>query len=334
MARLLFVHPRRASFIVLDRELLAEHHELEDRYQAGRWANPIAVLASVLRNDAVVAWWASWHSFWPITIAWLLRRPSVLIVGGFDTACEPQIGYGYQQGGVRRQLARWIMRRAGVLATNSEYSRGEIERNCEIAAERVTVVHHGVPDTFGEPDGGGGPRERVALTVGVVDRANLERKGLALFVETAARLPDVRFVVIGRDGGGAAALRALAGPNVELRGFVSDDELRDAYRTAAVYVQASQHEGFGVSVTEAMLAGCVPVVTPAGALPEVVADAGIVTESSDLAAAVERALAAGPDGARRARERVLSAFPVSARAAGLDELVERAIAQRPRRRRR
>ena len=54
---------------------------------------------------------------------------------------------------------------------------------------RVTVVHHGVPDPFGELPGGA--RERVALTVGVVDRRNLERKGLRPFVEAAAHLPDV-----------------------------------------------------------------------------------------------------------------------------------------------
>ena len=219
MARLLFVHPRRATFILLDRELLAERHELEDLYQPGRFANPLAVLAKVRRNDAVVAWWASWHSFWPITLAWLLRRPSVLIVGGFDTASEPAIGYGYQAGGLRKHLARWIMRRAGVLATNSEYSRGEIERNCEISGERVTVVHHGVPDPFAELDRAA-PRERVALTVGVVDRANLERKGLRPFVETAAQLPDVRFVVIGRDArrrGGAARAGGLERRAARLR---------------------------------------------------------------------------------------------------------------------
>ena len=53
----------------------------------------------MLRADVVFGWFASWHTFFPITLAWLLRKPSVLIIGGFDTANMPDIGYGYQQGG-------------------------------------------------------------------------------------------------------------------------------------------------------------------------------------------------------------------------------------------
>ena len=65
-----------------------------------------------MRADLVFGWFASWHTFFPITLAWLLRKPSVQIIGGFDTANMPDIGYGYQQGGLRRWASRWIMRRA------------------------------------------------------------------------------------------------------------------------------------------------------------------------------------------------------------------------------
>ena len=86
----------------------------------------------MLRADLVFGWFASWHTFFPITLAWLLRKPSVMIIGGFDTANMPDIGYGYQQGGLRRWASRWIMRRASRLVTNSSYSLGEIERNTPI----------------------------------------------------------------------------------------------------------------------------------------------------------------------------------------------------------
>lgn len=332
MTRILFVHSRRASFIELDRRLLAERYEVRDLYQPGRWANPLRVLCALRGCDLVVGWWAHWHTFWPITLAWLGRRPSVLIVGGFDTANLPEIGYGHQQGGARKWASRWIMRRAGILATNSHYSRGEIERNVGIAGDQVTVMHHGVPDPFGELPAPA--PEPSALTVGMVDRPNLERKGLSAFVSAAEHVPDVSFVVAGRWVDDAVdALRAMAQSNVTLTGWLEDDELLHYYRSASVYVQASQHEGFGVSVAEAMLAGCVPVVTAVGALPEVVGDVGVQIDDpapASIAGGVRAALALGTGGGARARARVLREFSVDARRRVLYELVEAALQRSPR----
>lgn len=325
--RLLFVHSRKASFVAIDRALLAERYEVEDLYQPGRWPSPRAVLGGVLRADVVLGWFASWHTFFPITLAWLLRKPSVMIVGGFDTANMPEIGYGHQRGGLRRSASRFIMRRARRLATHSRYSRDELARNTPIPPERVTVLHLGVPDPFGSlPDG---PRERVALTVGAVGRDTLVQKGQRPFVEAAALLPEVRFVLVGGHQDGAIyELRALAGDNVAFTGWVAEAELHAWYRRAAVYVQASRHEGFGLAVAEAMLGGCVPVVVDVTAMPEVVGDAGVLIPTpapSDVADGVKRALALGPEAARRARERILREFPLERRRRALLALVEEAL---------
>ena len=110
--RILYVHSRKASFVAIDREILAERFEIEDLYQPGRVPNPLKLIRGVLRADLVFGWFASWHTFFPITLAWLLRKPSVLVIGGFDTANMPDIGYGHQRGGLRRAASRWIIRRA------------------------------------------------------------------------------------------------------------------------------------------------------------------------------------------------------------------------------
>jgi glycosyltransferase involved in cell wall biosynthesis len=327
--RLLYVHSRKASFVAIDRDILAERFEIEDLYQPGRWPNPLTVIAGVLRAELVFGWFASWHTFFPITFAWLLLKPSVLIVGGFDTANMADIGYGYQQGGLRRWASRWIMRRAGRLITNSTYSLREIERNTPIEPRRVTVVHHGVPDRFGEP---AAEKQRVALTVGAIDHGTLVQKGQLPFVEAARELPDVRFVLVGKWLDDAIErLRAAAPANVELKGWLSDEDLHAAYRGAAVYVQASRHEGFGLAVAEAMLAGCVPVVVNATAMPEVVGDAGVLIESqrpAEVADGVRRALAMGPEANRAARERILTTFPMSSRRDGILRVVDEALAGR------
>jgi glycosyltransferase involved in cell wall biosynthesis len=327
--RLLYVHSRKASFVAIDREILAERFEIEDLYQPGRAPDVPKVIGAVRRADVVFGWFASWHTFLPVTLAWLLRKPSVMVIGGFDTANMPDIAYGHQRGGLRRHASRWIFRRATRLITNSSYSLSEIERNTPIPPERVTVVHHGVPDPFGEEPG---PKERSALTVGAIDRTTLVQKGQLPFVQAARELPDVRFVFAGKWLDDAVEeLRAAAPHNVELTGWLSDDDLHAAYRSAAVYVQASRHEGFGLAVAEAMLAGCVPVVMNVTAMPEVVGDAGVLIESQEPAAVAEgirKALAMGPGAAAQARERILTAFPMERRSEGVLKAVDEAIAER------
>jgi glycosyltransferase involved in cell wall biosynthesis len=325
--RILFVHSRKASFVAIDRDILAEHYEVEDLYQPGHWPNPVKVIGGVLRADLVFGWFASWHTFFPVTLASLLRKPSVMIVGGFDTANMPDIGYGYQQGGLRRWASQWIMRRATRLATNSQYSLSEIERNTPIPPSRVRVIHHGVPDPFGDEPG---PKRQEALTVGAIDRTTLVQKGQITFVEAAKLVPDVRFTFAGKWlDDSVEELRARAGENVKFTGWLSDADLHAAYRRAAVYVQASRHEGFGLAVAEAMLAGCVPVVMNVTAMPEVVGDAGVLIESQEpdaVAGGVRRALELGPDAAHRARERILTRFPMALRREGILAVVEDALA--------
>lgn len=325
--RILFVYSKRASFVEIDLELLRERYEVQEWAQPERLANPLAVLRAVRSADLVFGWFASWHTFWPMTIARLIGKPSLLVTGGFDTANLPDINYGYQQGGLTKHLASWTIRRATRLIANSAYSRDEVVRNVGVPADRVDVVYHGVPDPFGELPTG--EREQVALTVSNVAWLSMERKGLRPFVEAARLAPEIRFVLVGQWADDAVdRLRELAGDNVELTGRVSDEELADWYRRASVYVLASHHEGFGLAVAEAMLAGCIPVATGAGALPEVVGDVGVRIdrpEAEDIAAGVLAALGAEPEERARARARILERFPLEARRDGLYAAIDRLV---------
>ena len=323
MARILFVYHRPASFVQIDRDLLRERWDVRELQQSTPFVNPLAVLRAVRASDLVFGWFAGWHTLWPVTLAWLLRKRSLVVVGGFDVANMPEIGYGFQQGGVRRWVSRWIVRRASRLFTNSFYSQREIERNLGLPRERVAVVYHGLADRFG---GVSEQREPRALTVSSVAWISIDRKGLRTFVEAAALVPEISFVLAGEWLDGAIdALREHAPPNVTFTGRLSQDELDTHFRSASVYVQASRHEGFGLALAEAMLAGCVPVVTKAGALPEVAGDVGVQLdgyEASDVADGIRRALALGTDVRRRARERVVTEFPLERRREGLWRLVE------------
>jgi hypothetical protein len=76
-------------------------------------------------------------------------------------------------------------------------------------------------------------------------------------------------------------------------GRIDEVTLDALYRGAAVLAMPSRSEGFGLPALEAMARGCPVVASDAGALPEVVGDAGLLIPPGDptaLAAALHRVL--------------------------------------------
>jgi glycosyltransferase involved in cell wall biosynthesis len=107
-------------------------------------------------------------------------------------------------------------------------------------------------------------------------------------------------------------------PNLILAGFVSDDELRELLWSSGVYAQLSWHEGFGVSMVEAMQAGCQPVVTDVPALTEIAGPDAIQSphQGHDVGA-IARAAASPADRSALARWATTVAS-MDERAAGLE----------------
>jgi glycosyltransferase involved in cell wall biosynthesis len=327
MHKILFVHNGPTHFVQLDLDELRKHYGVTECYLRSRWVNAISIWQQVKTHDLVFGWFASWHTFLPLLFARRLGKPSLLVIGGYDIANMPDIGYGHQRGGLKRWVSRRTMHLANRLVTNSHYSRREAARNALVPEEQVQPLYHGVDDSFSSlPQAS---RARVALTVGNVDRANLQRKGHEPFVRAAALMPDVEFILAGAWKDNAIEyLRSIATPNVTFTGWLSDEALRDEYNKSSVYVQASRHEGFGLSVAEAMLAGCIPVVTNAGALPEVTGDLGVTIAEpapANIAQAIEEALTFRDDTRIVIRQSILDRFPMQKRGQALDRLVAQLI---------
>lgn len=105
-----------------------------------------------------------------------------------------------------------------------------------------------------------------------------------LFLVGPSRLPIYRAAL-------DAFVRELNLPAAVIRGTVTDAQLVAHYRRADVFVTASEHEGFCVPLLEAM-AFDVPIVARAhGAIPETLADAGLLLPPADDAALLAEALA-------------------------------------------
>jgi glycosyltransferase involved in cell wall biosynthesis len=115
----------------------------------------------------------------------------------------------------------------------------------------------------------------------------------------AARIPSFRLVIAGDDMGGALAreVRDLGlETSVELCGWLSHDALDRVYAGSSVFVLPSHVEAMPVALLEAMSHGLACVVTPVGAVPQIIADGenGVVVPVGDahaLESSIERLLA-------------------------------------------
>jgi glycosyltransferase involved in cell wall biosynthesis len=323
MARVTYFYREMSEYIQIDLDLLRERHELTVVECRSRWPRPLWLLRRVGSSDVVMSWFASWHSLFPAIMCRLLGRPMIVTVGGYDTATGTESGYGSARGWFKRLVTLATMRLATGLVVVSEFARREaIAFGADPA--KVVVGPHGLDAArYADP---GIVREDLVVTVGGVNTSNLARKGWEPFVRAAARLPQLRFVVVGAWMDDAVErLRAIATPNVMFTGLVSHEDKVAWLWRARVVVQASRHEAFGLSLAEGMLCGAIPVVTDAGALPEVVGDAGVVIASQDLDAiadGIHRALDLGADGSRQAREHVQANFTIEQRRALVHGLIE------------
>jgi len=175
-----------------------------------------------------------------------------------------------------------------------------------VSSDRVDVVPPGVDLSVFQPGLGGG-RELVASQTNddrpyIISVASLFRgKNLPLLQRAVARLSSRglphRLVLVTQrteaeidTAQRLAELKTSAGPSPVLFENVTDRELAALMGSAAVFCLPSHFEGFGLPALEALACGVPVVVSNGGALPEVVAEAGLIVAPE--VDAIEQALAA------------------------------------------
>lgn len=186
-------------------------------------------------------------------------------------------------------------------------SQGEAERVRSIF--RVTtpmrVVPNGFdPDVFHLADG-------IAQRHGVLCVARLEPIKNQLALIDALSDTGIPLTIVGNDHPDhrayTARCRAQAGANVVFRTAVTQRELADIYRNAAVHVLPSWFETTGLVSLEAAACGCAVVTTSRGAAREYFGDLATYCDPAregSIREAIEHALATGaaPELAAHVRE--------------------------------
>tara|TARA_B100000035_G_scaffold284284_1_gene267103 strand:- start:2 stop:985 length:984 start_codon:yes stop_codon:yes gene_type:complete len=319
--KVLLFSTQKQSFIEDDVRLLEEFSDVKWICAHGLFT-AVRIKWSMLFSDVGIAWFASVYSAILVFTARFLRKTSIIIVGGADLITDSHLGYGLLLSSWKRPFIRYALRRATHVLPTSEYLRRAALEVGEYEGDNLSTVPPGLDSNFWQP---GGQKENIVLTVAkCTTKDRIQIKGVDLLLQVAEKMSETSFQLIGVEENILSKNNSFIPKNVVVSPSMSQQKLLSYYQRSAVYCQLSRVESFGIATAEAMLCGCVPVVTDVGGLPEVIGDSGLLVspdKPETFASTLREALASSASMGKNARERIVSNFPLQNRQAELKRLI-------------
>jgi len=212
----------------------------------------------------------------------------------------------------RAAYIRWMTRRAAkrsdVVLTVSENSKREIIQFCQVPQEKILVASAGVDEKYRPLDSDEliascraryNLPDQFILFVGTLEPGKNIFRLIQAFRRLKSRdcIPH-RLVIVGPYGWEInRLLEAINDPElggeIQIAGFIPEEDLPLVYNAADLFVFPSLYEGFGLPPLEAMACGTPVIASNVSALSEVVGEAGLLVDPydvEDLASAMERVL--------------------------------------------
>ena len=274
-----------------------------------RFGDMLAMGRAVARAGLDLMYFPATYTFFPV---WNVPR---LVVTMHDTLAlaHPDLVFP-----TRRGRLAWLLkehaaaRMSDRIVTVSETSRRDLQAWFRLPANRLRVITEG-PDPIFRPEAESPRAETVLRKLAIPSGARYllyvgglsPHKNLPRLIEAFSRIKatNLLLVVVGdfkdvfhthvAEIQSAIASAGLK-DRVLLPGFVPDAELVYLYSRTYALVQPSLMEGFGLPAVEAMACGTPVLSSRAGSLPEVVGDAGLFFDPTDvasMAATISQALA-------------------------------------------
>jgi glycosyltransferase involved in cell wall biosynthesis len=245
-------------------------------------------------QDAVATWRALPHDAVPVIDGLALREFESLAdalatrhcIGLIHHPMALDIGVGDAERARLRDVEQCMMLHLARIIVTSDLTATRLAAEFGVDPARIAVVTPGTADAP-RSVGSGGPGCAI-LSVGAL----VPRKGHDVLMRALARLFDLdwHLTIAGapRDPTYAQGLQALAedlaiAQRVTFAGEPADAALGQLWQRADIFALATQYEGYGMAVAEAMKRGVPVAVTSGGAAASLVTPAsGVVCEPGDI----------------------------------------------------
>lgn len=297
-----------------------------------KWLTPVFLIKQLwqiiihFKASVYVTQFGGYHSLIPSLVARLKGGQSYIITGGTDCVSFPLLGYGNFTKKVLgfftclsfRLSHRILPVHDSLVNSMNTYDpmqsgpQGMLS-HCRGLNTPFTVIHNGYEADEWRPDGMKNPLGFITVAGGAASLKRFRLKGLDLIFEIANDFPECSFTIVGCT---AFDFEIQVPKNIHLVDFADQSKLLDLFGSNQFYLQLSISEGFPNAVCEAMLCGCIPIGSTAGALPDIIGDTGLILIKRDtqlLRVLIREALQLNPENGMKARNRIEEHYPLSRR---------------------
>jgi glycosyltransferase involved in cell wall biosynthesis len=284
------------------------------------------------KKSNIVVQFAGYQSFLPVLFGRIFPYKTFIILGGTDCASFPSISYGSFNNKILKHFVAFSLKHASHLLPVSDslvhyeytYQNADFPAQGYLAfLPNVTTLKTTIYNGYESNSWYVGKKQKKSfVTIG----ANLgttyakKLKGIDLILETASYFPHCVFNIVG-----GKSIRTNVPRNVILLDLMDSNELADFISTQEFYLQLSMSEGFPNALCEAMMSGCIPIVSNVGAMPLIVGDLGYVLMKKDslkLIEIIQLAVSTNQENNYyKSRQRIEENFPLSLRAERLKAIL-------------
>jgi glycosyltransferase involved in cell wall biosynthesis len=298
------------------------------------------LLINIHKTTSILVNFGGYFSLLPVLVGKFFNIKTFIILNGTDCVSFPTYNYG----SLRKPILRFFIKKSyqnatkllpvdtSLLFQKYTYTDAVIYKKQGIKAffpylkTPSRVIPNGFDTSFWKPKK---QLKTGFLTVANVNNMNiLKVKGIDLVLKVAAYFPEEIFTIIGLTKNIENQLDTIP-ENVKIIYFLEKHTLKEYYQKHLFYMQISINEGFGCALSEAMLCGCIPIISNVGALPNVTNGIGFKIDKKNIETVVsvlKNAIKLSPEEKitilKNANERICDNFDISVRERLLLEEIE------------
>lgn len=214
-----------------------------------------------------------------------------------------------------------IVRGSRHVFTVSHTVKGDITAVYGVPAHKVSITYNGLSDAM-MVGSDGQRKEKIVFAVGSF---NMRKNHHRLIEAFRLAAPEGYRLVITGDKNKVFAdtginEQTLAGSHIEIRHSMTDAELVDLYRKAAVLVSVSLYEGFGIPVLEGLYHGCSILCSDIPVYRELYGGVATFCNPTEIAS-IARGIAAAVQAKAPLRDRVGALMQQCSYDAAADEII-------------